>query len=93
MWHEERLLIDGELGPAEAGRAYETVNPATGEVLGTAADATVGDAERAVAVARRTFDTTSWATDRDFRPCRVLRQNFPPPVRVCQGDDHFVVLP
>ena len=73
MWHEERLLIDGELGPAEAGRAYETVNPATGEVLGTAADATVGDAERAIAVARRTFDTTSWATDRDFRT-RCLRQ-------------------
>ncbi len=73
MWHEERLLIDGELGPAEAGRAYETLNPATGEVLGTAADATVGDAERAIAVARRTFDTTSWATDREFRT-RCLRQ-------------------
>ena len=73
MWHEERLLIDGELGPAEAGRAYETINPATGEVLGTAADATVGDAERAIAVARRTFDTTSWATDREFRT-RCLRQ-------------------
>jgi len=73
MWHEERLLIDGDLGPAESGRTYETVNPATGAVLGTAADATVGDAERAIAVARRTFDTTSWATDRDFRT-RCLRQ-------------------
>ena len=31
---EERLLIDGELRPARSGRVFETVNPATGEVLG-----------------------------------------------------------
>ena len=67
MWHEERLLIDGDLGPAEAGRTYETVNPTTGEVLGTASDATVGDAQRAIDAARRAFDTTSWATDRALR--------------------------
>ncbi len=73
MWHEERLLIDGDLGPAEAGRTYETENPTTGEVLGTAADATVGDAHRAIAGARRAFDTTTWATDRDLR-VRCLRQ-------------------
>ena len=73
MWHEERLLIDGEHGPAEAGRVYETVNPTTGAVLGTAADATVGDAHRAIDSARRAFDTTSWATDLDLR-VRCLRQ-------------------
>src|SRR5918998_1143385 len=73
MWHEDRLLIDGDLGPAEAGRTYETVNPTTGGVLGTAADATVGDAHRAIDAARRAFDTTSWATDRDLRT-RCLRQ-------------------
>jgi aldehyde dehydrogenase (NAD+) len=73
MWHEDRLLIDGDLGPAEGGREYETDNPTTGEVLGTAADATVGDAKRAIEAARRAFDTTSWATDRDFRQ-RCLRQ-------------------
>ena len=73
MWHEERLLIDGELGPAEGNRAYETTNPATGKVLGTAADATVGDAHRAIESARRAFDTTSWATDVELRS-RSLRQ-------------------
>jgi acyl-CoA reductase-like NAD-dependent aldehyde dehydrogenase len=73
MWHEDRLLIDGDLGPAEAGREYETDNPATGEVLGTAADATVGDARRAIEAARRAFDTTTWSTDRAFRQ-RCLRQ-------------------
>ncbi|MBN2622042.1 MAG: aldehyde dehydrogenase family protein [Acidimicrobiales bacterium] len=73
MWHEERLLIGGDLGPAEAGRTYETVNPTTGEVLGTASDATVADAHRAIDAARLAFDTTSWATDRALRT-RCLRQ-------------------
>ena len=73
MWHEERLLVDGELVAAEGGRTFPTINPATEEVLGTAADATVGDAERAIAAARRAFDTTDWSRDRDFR-VQCLRQ-------------------
>jgi aldehyde dehydrogenase (NAD+) len=72
-WYEDRLLIDGELVPAEGGATYENVNPATEAVLGTAADATVGDADRAIAAARRAFDTTDWSTDRDLR-LRCLRQ-------------------
>src|SRR5437879_3147158 len=67
MWQEERLLIGGELVPAEGNRTFETYNPATGEVLGTAADASVGDATRAIELARRAFDTTTWATDHAFR--------------------------
>jgi aldehyde dehydrogenase (NAD+) len=73
MWHEERLLIGGELVPAEGNRTYETFNPATGEPLGPAADASVDDARRAVALARGAFDTTGWATDPEFR-ARCLRQ-------------------
>ena len=73
MWHEERLLIDGELVDAEGGRTYETVNPTTGGVLGVTADATVGDADRAIAAARRAFDTTSWSGDTELRS-RCLRQ-------------------
>jgi acyl-CoA reductase-like NAD-dependent aldehyde dehydrogenase len=73
MWHEERLMIEGELVPAEGGRTFETVNPSTGELLGTAADASVADARRAVASARRAFDTTSWSTDMGLR-VRCLRQ-------------------
>ena len=73
MWHEERLLIDGELVPAEGNRTFETINPATGAVFGTAADASVGDAKRAIEAARRAFDTTSWSTDHAFR-ARCLRQ-------------------
>jgi acyl-CoA reductase-like NAD-dependent aldehyde dehydrogenase len=73
IWHEDRLLVDGELVAAEGGAAYETIAPATEEVLGTAADASVADAQRAVAAARRAFDTTSWSRDRDQR-VRGLRQ-------------------
>ena len=35
---EERMLIDGALVPASIGAVFETVNPATEEVLGVAAD-------------------------------------------------------
>ncbi|HLM29860.1 MAG TPA: aldehyde dehydrogenase family protein [Acidimicrobiales bacterium] len=73
MWHEERLLIDGDLVPAEGGRTYETIDPTSGEPLGSAANASVGDATRAVEAARRAFDTTSWATDVALRT-RCLRQ-------------------
>ncbi|MYJ81787.1 MAG: aldehyde dehydrogenase family protein [Acidimicrobiaceae bacterium] len=51
MWHEERLLIDGELVDAAGGAVFPTINPATEEVLGTAADAAVEDAAGAVASA------------------------------------------
>jgi aldehyde dehydrogenase (NAD+) len=73
IWHEEQLLVDGALVPATGGATYETVNPATEAVLGRSADASVADAERAIAAARRAFDTSGWARDRELR-VRCLRQ-------------------
>jgi aldehyde dehydrogenase (NAD+) len=73
MWHEERLFVDGDLVEAEGGKVYDNVDPATGEVLGVAADASEDDVRRAVAAARRTFDETSWSTDHELR-ARCLRQ-------------------
>jgi acyl-CoA reductase-like NAD-dependent aldehyde dehydrogenase len=73
LWHEDRLLIDGQLVAAENQKAYETISPSTGEVLGTAADASIDDARRAIAAARRAFDSTEWSRDREFR-LRCLRQ-------------------
>ncbi len=73
MWHERQLLIDGELIDAAGGAVLPTINPATEEVLGTAADAGPTDAAAAVAAARRAFDTTEWARDHAFRS-RCLRQ-------------------
>lgn len=75
---EERLLIDGELRPARSGRVFETVNPATGEVLGVAADGDGGDMDDAIAAARRAFDRTDWSTNvaRRVAGIRQLRQAF-----------------
>ena len=67
----KRMLIDGKLVTAD--RTYPSVNPATGEVLDQAPDATVADAQAAIAAARRAFDTTAWATDVAFR-ARCLDQ-------------------
>ncbi len=60
-----RMLIDGKLVTAD--RTSPSVNPATGQVLDHAPDASVADARAAIAAARRAFDTTSWATDVAFR--------------------------
>ncbi|WP_218061673.1 aldehyde dehydrogenase [Planobispora rosea] len=65
------LLIDGELVPGS--RRFETVNPATEEVLGEAADAVPEEMDRAIAAARRAFDTSGWATDPGLR-AHCLRQ-------------------
>ena len=62
---DRRMLIDGRL--VETPRTFPSINPATGEVVGVAPDAGVGDAEAAVAAARRAFDTTDWATNADLR--------------------------
>jgi len=70
---EERMLIDGSMVRASTGAVFDTVDPATEEVLGVAADASGDDAERALAAARRAFDTTSWSTDVALR-VRCLRQ-------------------
>jgi aldehyde dehydrogenase (NAD+) len=70
---EDRLLVDGELRPASGGRTYETINPATEEVLGQAADGGVDDLDAALGAARRAFDETGWSTDVDLR-VTCLRQ-------------------
>src|SRR6476620_9920394 len=68
---DRRLLIDGKL--LETTRTFPSINPATGEVLGYAPDATVADAEAAVAAARRAFDATEWSTNTELR-VRCLEQ-------------------
>lgn len=66
------LFIDGRLVPGAAGR-FATINPATEEVLGTAANADATDMDRAIEAARRAFDGTDWSTNTDLR-VRCIRQ-------------------
>src|SRR5260370_27928416 len=67
-----QLLIDGKLA-AGSGGTFPTINPATEEVLGAAADATTDDMGRAIEAARRAFDDTDWSTNTELR-VRCLRQ-------------------
>jgi aldehyde dehydrogenase (NAD+) len=70
----DRNLIDGKLVGAADGGTFETVNPATEEILGVAADSTAGDMDAAIDAARRAFDggAPEWA-DPAFR-AHCLRQ-------------------
>lgn len=52
---EQRMLIDGELVLADSGKTFDNVNPATEEVLGAVADASVTEMRRAIDAARRPF--------------------------------------
>jgi len=57
-----QLFIDGRAEPASSGETFETVNPATGEVLAVVDHASEGDVDRAVRSARRAFDVWSAMT-------------------------------
>ena len=70
---EPRLLIDGELRRAADGAQFPIEDPATGEIIGHAPDATDADTSAAIAAARRAFDSTGWASDPALR-ARCLRQ-------------------
>lgn len=55
----QKLLIDGVRVPASSGRSFETLNPATGEVLARVAEADAADVDAAVRSARAAFEG-SW---------------------------------
>jgi aldehyde dehydrogenase (NAD+) len=51
----KKLLINGEWVDALSGKTFETINPATGEVLAHVAEADAADVDRAVKAARAAF--------------------------------------
>lgn len=68
----QRLLINGEWHTAGNGRVESIHNPSTGEVITTAASATIEDAEMAVAAARSSFDNHTWTGLTPAHRARVL---------------------
>jgi aldehyde dehydrogenase (NAD+) len=54
-----KLLIGGEWRDATGGKTFATINPATAEVLTTAAEASAADVDAAVQAARKAFDDAS----------------------------------
>src|SRR5712671_2739933 len=57
--------IDGDW--TGSGTVSESINPATGEVLGQWADGGEAEARAAIAAARRAFDTSPWSRDPSLR--------------------------
>jgi len=56
----KKLFIGGRWVEAASGKTFETLDPATGEVLARVAEAGAEDVDRAVAAARKSFDRGTW---------------------------------
>ena len=54
------LFIDGKWASGEAGRRIAVIDPATEAEIGDVAEASLADARRAIAAARRAFDSGPW---------------------------------
>jgi acyl-CoA reductase-like NAD-dependent aldehyde dehydrogenase len=68
----ELLVIDGKRVAAAEGRTFDTVNPATGEVFRTVAEAGAEDADRAVQAAARAFE--EWGSRTAVQRAKVLHR-------------------
>ncbi len=55
-----QLLIDGKFVDAVSGERFDTINPATGEVLASVARGGKADMDLAVKAARRAFENPEW---------------------------------
>ena len=55
-----KLLINNEWVESASGKRFETVNPATGEVICNVAEADAPDVDKAVIAARKAFTSGEW---------------------------------
>jgi gamma-glutamyl-gamma-aminobutyraldehyde dehydrogenase len=58
---DPRMLIDGELVNAKSGKRFETINPASDEVVATVPLGGVEDVDLAVSSARKAFQSGVWS--------------------------------
>src|SRR5215468_10619738 len=56
-----KLLIDGRWVTASSGKTFDSIDPATGEVLARVAEGDRADIDLAVKAARRAFESGPWA--------------------------------
>lgn len=57
----DQAFIDGRFVPAQSGRRFDSINPATGAVLASVAECDAADVDLAVAAARRAFNDGRWS--------------------------------
>ncbi|MET0665209.1 MAG: aldehyde dehydrogenase family protein, partial [Acidimicrobiales bacterium] len=83
MADAKQMYLDGQWVDAADGARFDTVDPATGEVLATIPAGSAEDADRAVRAARRAFDDGTWGiavAERDradllFKMAAILRRD------------------
>src|SRR5947207_12410673 len=56
----KKLFVGGRWVEAAGGQTFDTIDPATGEVLARVAEGGAEDVDRAVAAARKSFDRGTW---------------------------------
>ena len=57
----KKLFIDGAWVDGSEGKTFKSINPATGEVIAEIAEASIEDARRAIAAAKKSFyETREW---------------------------------
>jgi succinate-semialdehyde dehydrogenase/glutarate-semialdehyde dehydrogenase len=66
------LYINGQWRDAASGATFESLNPATGDVIGQAADAGVADVQAAIEAAAAAFD--GWSTRTAYERSAFLYQ-------------------
>jgi aldehyde dehydrogenase (NAD+) len=58
--HQTKMLIDGRWRDSHSGKTFDTINPATEEVIAEIAEGDAADIELAVKAARKAFDSGPW---------------------------------
>ncbi len=71
---DQMLLIDGKWRPAISGKMFETVDPATNEVICRVAEGDAADIDLAVAAARRAFDSGPWSRMAGSERARLINK-------------------
>ena len=66
------LFVDGAFAASSSGKRFATVNPATGETIAEVAEASPADLDRAVAAARKAFESGPWAAMKPRQRGRIL---------------------
>ncbi len=69
-----RAFIDGRHVDAASGRTFDCISPIDGRVLGKVAECGEEDVRRAVAVARRSFESGAWSQAKPVRRKKVLQR-------------------
>jgi 5-carboxymethyl-2-hydroxymuconic-semialdehyde dehydrogenase len=70
----QRHYVDGAFRPSLSGATFESLNPATNEVLAQASEGDAADVDAAVTAARRAFDEGPWRRMKAGERADVLRQ-------------------